>query len=139
MIYIGSDHAGFEQKEKIKKYFDKHKIEYKDMGCFNKSSVDYPIIAKSVCESIKTEFDRGILICGTGIGMSISANRFAHIRASLATRKKFAYFARHHNNANVLVLSGRFKSYFANLGIVKTFLNEEFDGGRHQKRIDMIS
>lgn len=139
MIYLGSDHAGFKQKEKLKKYFENKKIEYKDIGCYDESKTDYPLIAKAVCESIKSDNDKGILICGTGIGMSICANRFRHIRAGLAMNKKMAYFARHHNNANVLVLSGRYKSNFTNIRIVKTFLRETFDGGRHQKRIDMLS
>lgn len=139
MIYIGSDHAGFKQKEKIKKYLQKHSIEFKDKGCYDETRVDYPLIAKAVCESITKESDKGILICGTGIGMSISANRFKHIRAGLATSKKMAYYTRHHNNANVLVLSGRYKSTFANIRILKTFLQEGFDGGRHAERVNILS
>ena len=138
MLYIGSDHAGFNQKQKVIKFLDKQKIAFEDVGTFDNQSTDYPIYAKKLCESIKTDDDKGILICGSGIGMSIMANRFNHIRAGLAINKKMAYLARHHNNANVLVLQGRGKLNCQNIGIVKTFLNEPFDGGRHQKRVDML-
>ena len=138
MIFIGSDHAGFDQKQKIIEFLKKQEIPFEDVGTFDKQSTDYPIYAKKVCESIKSDEDKGILICGSGIGMSIMANRFNHIRASLAVNKKMAYLARHHNNANVLVLQGRGKLNCCNIKILKTFLNEPFDGGRHQKRVDML-
>ena len=138
MLYIGSDHAGFDQKQKIIKYLKKHNIDFVDVGTFDKQSTDYPIFARKVCENIKTEEDKGVLICGSGIGMSIMANRFNHIRASLAVNKKMAYLARHHNNANVLVIQGRNKFNLCNILILKTFLKENFDGGRHIKRIEML-
>ncbi|MBQ8749537.1 MAG: ribose 5-phosphate isomerase B [Clostridia bacterium] len=139
MIYIGSDHAGYAQKQKVIEYLKKNDIEYIDVGPFNEERTDYPIYAKLVCENIKDEQDKGILVCGSGIGMSICANRYSHIRACLAVNKKMAYLGRHHNNANVLVLQGRNKCTCTNIKITKTFLNETFDGGRHIDRINMLS
>ncbi|MGN1227499.1 MAG: RpiB/LacA/LacB family sugar-phosphate isomerase, partial [Christensenellales bacterium] len=112
---------------------------YKDVGCFSEERTDYPLYAKLVCESIQNENDKGILVCGSGIGMSICANRYPHIRASLSINKKMAYLGRHHNNANVLVLQGRNKCNFSNIRILKTFLKETFDGGKHAERVEMLS
>ena len=138
MIYIGSDHAGFQMKEKLKNYLTKNSYCFEDVGTHSIESCDYPIIAKSLCEKI-TNDDIGILICGTGIGMSIAANRFKNIRAGLCTTKKQAEMTRRHNNANVLVLQGRDMCYLKNISILKTFLLTSFEGGRHEKRVNMLS
>ena len=139
MIYIGSDHAGFIQKQKLVEYLKKKNIPFEDVGTNSTESTDYPIYAKKVCEHIKTKDDLGVLVCGSGIGMSMVANKYKHIRACLAVNKKMAYLGRHHNNANVLVLQGRNKLSICNIRILKTFLKESFDGGRHIKRLEMFS
>lgn len=139
MIYIGCDHAGFAMKQKIISRLKKDGIEFVDCGCYSDERTDYPIYAKKVCESIKNDSDKGLLICGSGIGMSICANRYKHIRACLAINCNMAYLGRHHNNANVLVLQGRNKTIDLNYKIMTTFLNEQFDGGRHTQRVEMLS
>lgn len=139
MIVIGSDHGGFELKTHIKKYLADNNIEYKDVGCFNEESVDYPDIAKALCGEITSgNAERGILICGTGIGISIAANKIDGIRAAVCTDEYCARMCRHHNNANVLCLGGRVVGRELAMSIVDVYLNEEFDGGRHQTRIDKI-
>lgn len=138
MIYIGCDHAGYELKCAVCEYLKENGFEFTDEGTYSTDSVDYPLIAKKVCEKIK-EDDRGILICGTGIGMSIASNRFKHIRAGLCYDTESAKLTRNHNNANVLVLRGRNQNTFESLKIVKTFLTEPFEGGRHQRRIDELN
>ncbi len=137
MIYVGSDHAGYELKCAVCEYLKENDLEYEDEGTYSLDSVDYPLIAKKVCEKIK-EGDRGILICGTGIGMSIASNRFKHIRAGLCYDAMSAKLTRNHNNANVLVLRGRNQIASDSLEIVKTFLTESFEGGRHQRRVDEL-
>lgn len=137
MIYIGSDHAGFKMKENLKKYMDKKAIAYTDVGTHSEQSCDYPIIAKDLATHI-TEQDKGILICGSGIGMSIAINRFKHIRAGLCTKKRQAYLSRLHNNANVLVLQGRNMCTLRNKIILDCFLNTAFEGGRHERRVKML-
>jgi len=134
MIYIGSDHGGFELKEKIRKLYP----DFIDCGTHSASSCDYPEIAKSVCSKMgKDSF--GILICGTGIGMSIQANRYPNVRAALATTPDIARLARDHNDANILCLGGRFIDEKLALEIVKTFLETPFSNeDRHNRRIEMI-
>src|SRR3989338_6721450 len=107
-LILGSDHAGFDLKERIKKYLEEAKIEYKDIGCFSENRCDYPDYARLVAGSIsKGEYEMGVLICGTGIGMSICANRFPKIRAALCRDINDAEMSRRHNNSNILVLGGR--------------------------------
>ena len=140
MIFIASDHAGVDLKDKVEKYLTKCELEFIDLGTNSTVSVDYPFYAKLLAENVlKNENAIGILICGTGIGMSIAVNRFSKIRGALCRTAKNAYFARRHNNANVLVLGGRDKlTQFGYKKIVKTFLSTQFEGGRHQRRIDLI-
>jgi ribose 5-phosphate isomerase B len=136
---LGSDHAGFELKEEIKKWFSSMKIRYLDVGVFNGNSVDYPDIAHSVAGTVqKKEIAYGILICGTGIGMSISANRFKGVRAALCYCKEYASLARRHNNANLLVLGGGFLDKKELSPILNAFVKTKFEGGRHLRRIRKI-
>lgn len=137
-IAIGSDHAGFELKEELKKYLC---IEHDtiDVGTNSTESTDYPDFAKKVCELIlKKEVDLGILICGTGIGMSITANKFKGIYAALCYDKNSASLSRRHNNANVLCIGGRTTKKEDAIEIVKTFLEESFEGERHERRFKKI-
>ncbi len=139
MIVIGSDHGGYELKTYIIKYFEENNIEYKDVGCYSEDSVDYPDIAEKLCKEITGgNAERGILICGTGIGISIAANKIKGIRAAVCTDEYCARMCRHHNNANVLCLGGRVVGRELALSITETYLNGEFEGGRHQNRIDKI-
>lgn len=136
-LIIGSDHAGYETKNfLLKELSDRFDIE--DVGSFNGEKCDYPIIAKELSEKVLANKDSfGILVCGTGIGMSIAANKFHGIRCANVTCKEFAKLAKEHNNANVLSLSGRFVSNDENLEIVNTYLDAEFEE-RHLTRIKMM-
>ena len=139
MIAIGSDHGGYELKNHIIKHLEEKGIELNDMGCFSEDSVDYPDIAEKVCAEINEgRAERGILICGTGIGISIAANKIKGIRAALCSDVYSAKMCRQHNNANVVCLGGRVTGRELAFMIVDTYLNEQFEGGRHQKRIDKI-
>lgn len=139
MIAIGSDHGGYELKNHIIKYLEEKGIELNDVGCFSVDSVDYPDIAEKVCAEINEgRAERGILICGTGIGISIAANKIKGIRAALCSDVYSAKMCRQHNNANVICLGGRVTGRELAFMIVDTYLNEQFEGGRHQKRIDKI-
>jgi ribose 5-phosphate isomerase B len=138
-IALGSDHAGWELKEEIKKYLSTQKIEYKDFGPYNEESVDYPDYTEKVGEALLSgKYDRGILICGTGIGMSIAANKIKGIYAALVDNTYTAVFARKHNNSNVLVLPGRMIAKNLANEIVKIWLATEYEGARHEKRLDKI-
>lgn len=140
MIALGADHGGFQIKEAIRKYLDTEKIEYKDFGTFDETSVDYaPIAAQAAHFVAEGQAEKGILCCGTGIGMSIAANKVKGIRASVCDNAYCAEITRHHNNANVLCLGGRIISEDQAVEFTKLFLNTEFDGGRHKRRIDEIS
>ncbi len=137
-IAIGSDHAGFELKEQIKKILDELKIPYVDYGTRDVQSVDYPDYAKQVAEAVQ-QGQRGILCCGTGIGMSIAANKFNGIRAAVCNDTFTAQLSREHNDCNVLVMGGRIiKDEKEASAVVKTWLETEFKGGRHQERLDKI-
>jgi ribose 5-phosphate isomerase B len=137
-IAIASDHAGYELKEKIKKALEQFHIEYEDLGPAGTDSVDYPDYARPVAEAVQNGF-RGILCCGTGIGMSIAANKFKGVRAALCHDEFTARMCRQHNDANVLILGGRvLKEAGQVAGIVKTWLETAFEGGRHQRRLDKI-
>lgn len=139
MIAIGSDHGGYELKNHVIKHLEENGIEFKDCGCFSEGSVDYPDIAEAVCsEILEGRAERGILICGTGIGISIAANKIKGIRAALCSDVYSAKMCRQHNNANVICLGGRVTGRELAFMIIDTYLNEDFEGGRHQKRIDKI-
>ncbi len=138
-IAIGSDHAGFELKETIKTFLKEKGIKVKDFGTHSEERVDYPDYAIPLAESVaRGEENFGILICGTGIGMSITANKVKGIRASLCSDVYSAHSAREHNNANVLCLGGRVLGKELAKEIVNTWLNASFLGGRHKRRIDKI-
>ena len=140
MIALGCDHGGYELKQEIIKYLEEHGLSYKDYGTFSTDSCDYPDYARAVAESVlNKECDRGILICGTGIGISIAANRFPGIRAANCTDCFMAEATRQHNDANILALGARVVGPGLALKIVDTFLNTEFSHDeRHQRRIEKI-
>ena len=138
-IIIGSDHGGFELKEIIREYILKKGIEVQDVGVFSADSVDYPDYAKKVGDEVKAgQGNLGILICGTGIGMSIAANKIKGIRCALCNDVYTAKMARGHNDANVLAIGGRVVGKGVALMIIDTFLNSNFEGGRHNTRISKI-
>lgn len=139
-IAIASDHGGFQYKEKIIELLQSQNIEYIDFGPLDETSVDYPDYAKPVAESVVNgACDRGILICGTGIGMSIAANKVPGVRCALVHDVFTAQVTREHNNSNILAMGQRVIGEGLMLLIVKTWLEAEFEGGRHQKRIDKVS
>ena len=140
MIAIGSDHGGFELKEAIKKHLDKRGLEYKDYGTYTKDSCDYPVYGKLVGHAVADgECDRGIIICGTGIGISITANKIKGVRAALCGDCFSAEATRLHNDANILALGARVTAEGLALKIVDTFLDTEFSGDeRHIRRIGLI-
>ena len=138
-IAIASDHGGFELKENIKKYLEERNIEVMDLGTYSEESVDYPVYGKACGEAVaKGEADRGIVCCGTGIGISIAANKVNGVRCALCTDVTMAQLTRKHNNANVLALGGRTTGLQTALDITAAWLDTEFEGGRHQRRIDML-
>lgn len=140
IIAIASDHGGFELKEEIKKDFDKRGIRCIDLGTDSEKSVDYPVFAAKLCAKILDgECALGILCCGTGIGMSIAANKFDGIRAACASDSFSVRFTRLHNDANVLCLGGRVVGAGLGCELANLFISTEYEGGRHQKRLDMIS
>ncbi len=139
IIGIGSDHGGFELKGHIVSHLKDMGIEVKDFGVHNENSVDYPDCAKPVCEAVLSgECERGILVCGTGIGISMAANKFNGIRAALCSDVFSAKMAKEHNNANIICLGGRVTGRELAFMIVDTFLEAEFQGGRHSDRIAKI-
>lgn len=139
MIAIGCDHGGLELKNAIIEHFKQTGVEFKDFGTFTEESVDYPVIAKKVCESIVGKECRlGILCCGTGIGMSIAANKINSIRAAACSETFSAELTRRHNNSNVLCLGGRVIGPGVAVKMVDLFINTPYEGGRHDKRIKMV-
>ena len=139
-IIIGCDHAAFRLKEQIRAWLGDRTIPVEDAGAFDENSVDYPDIARIVSEAISAgKFTRGILLCGTGIGMSLAANRFARVRAALCNDIFSATMSRRHNDANILVLGGRVIGDVLAFEIVDTWLREPFEGGRHQRRLDKFA
>jgi len=140
MIALGCDHGGFALKQEIMKHLDEQGIAYRDYGCYDEASVHYPIYAKAVAKAILSgECEKGILVCSTGLGISMAANRFAGIRAAVCTDPFCAKMTRLHNDANVLCLGGLVTGKGLATEIVDTFLTTEFSGGeRHIKRIQMI-
>jgi ribose 5-phosphate isomerase B len=138
-IAIGSDHGGFELKEKVVKFLIENKYEILDLGCNSSESVDYPKYGRLVGEAVvEKKADKGIVICGTGIGISIAANKVKGVRAALCTNTTMARLTREHNDANVLAMGGRIVGDVLALEMVEIFLTTEFEGGRHQKRIDLL-
>ena len=140
MIAIGSDHGGFELKQEIMAHLEKRGLEYKDFGTYTPESCDYPVYGKAVARAVASgACDRGIIICGTGIGISITANQIPGIRAALCTDCFCAEATRLHNDANILALGGRVVGPGLALKIVDTFLDTPFSGDeRHKRRISMI-
>ena len=138
-IFLSSDHGGFELKEKVKSFLIDNNFEYEDLGCSSLEPVDYPDFAKLLSKKLKdSNNSKGILFCGTGIGISMAANRFPHIRAALCTSVEMASKSRKHNDANVLALGGRILEDKLALEIVKEFLHTDFEAGRHSLRVDKI-
>ena len=139
MIAIASDHAGFALKEKIKKHLEELKFEVCDFGTENEESCDYPVFAKKACEAVVSgKCDRAILVCGTGIGMSMAANKVRGIRAAVCTETFAAKYTRLHNDANVLCMGARVIGEGVAIEITDTFITTEFEGGKHKRRIDMF-
>jgi ribose 5-phosphate isomerase B len=138
-IALGSDHAGFQYKEKIKVLLDELGHPWQDFGAFSEEPVDYPLFIKPVAEAVsRGEFERGIVLGGSGNGEAIVANKFPGIRCTLCWSLESARLARHHNDANVLSLGARLIPQETALEIVRIWLETEFDGGRHLKRIRLI-
>jgi len=138
-IIIGSDHAGFALKETVKSYLSSAGYRVFDAGTHREESVDYPDYGVPAAERVSLgEFEKGILICGSGVGMTIVANKFPGIRAALCLDEETARLSRQHNDSNVLVLAGRKTDSAAAERIVKTWMETPFEGGRHQKRLDKI-
>ena len=140
-IAIGSDHGGYELKQKfIEELKNQYQVEVIDCGCDSTDSVDYPDYGRKVGETVVSgQADRGIVICGTGIGISISANKVPGVRAALCTNEYMAMMTRKHNNANVLALGARVVGDELAKDILRVWLTTEFEGGRHQRRLDKIS
>lgn len=139
MIAIASDHGGFMLKQEIKNFLIQHKLDVEDLGTISLDSADYPDFAHRLAGGIvKKEFERGILICGSGIGMSMAANRHRGVRAALCTNEYMARMARRHNDANVLCFGERVVGVELAKAIVMIFLNNDFDGGRHERRVEKI-
>ena len=140
MIALGSDHGGYGLKQEIIGYLEEKGIEYKDYGCYDESPCDYPVFGKKAAQAVVSgECEKGILICGTGIGISIAANKIKGVRAALCHDVFSAKATREHNDANMLAMGARVFGPGLALMIVDTFLNTEFSNAeRHQKRIDML-
>ena len=139
MIAIGSDHGGYLLKEEIKKHLKDKGYEFKDFGTDSTASCDYPVYAEKVCRAVQSgECEKGILICGTGIGMSMCANKCKGIRAAVCGDHFSAEFTRKHNNANVLCLGARVIGAGVAMQLVDIFLTTEYEGGRHEKRVEMM-
>jgi len=139
-IAIGADHAGFAYKQEIVAYLEKEGYEVRDFGTYSEESADYPDFAHPVAEAVESgRFEKGILVCGSGNGVAITANKHAGIRAALCWLPELAALARQHNNANVLCLPERYISPEAALECVQTFLDTAFEGGRHERRVGKIS
>ena len=139
MIAIGSDHGGYKLKEEIKKYLEEKGIKYIDCGCMNEESVDYPNIAKEVAKLVQSKkVDKGILICRSGIGMSVVANKFKGIICTPCHNEYTAKYSRLHNNSNILAIGADDVTENEAICILRMWLATEFEGGRHQERLDII-
>lgn len=139
MIAIGSDHGGYKLKEEIKKYLEEKEIEYTDCGTFNEERAEYPEIAQAVATEVQDrQAEKGIIICRSGIGMSIVANKFKGIRCAKCSDEEEARFSRMHNDANMLALGADYMDENKAIRIVRTWLATEFEGGRHEERVKII-
>ena len=139
MIALGCDHGGYALMQSVKAHLDELGLEYKDFGTYSTDSCDYPVYAKAAANAVASgECEKGILICGTGIGISIAANKVKGIRAALCSDCFSAEMSRRHNDANMLAMGARVLGEGLALKIVDIFLNTPFDGGRHARRVDMI-
>ena len=140
MIALGCDHGGYAIKEAIKKYLEESGIEYNDFGTYSEESVDYPVYAKKVADAVASgECEKGVLCCGTGIGISIAANKVKGIRAAVVTNEFCAEMTRRHNDANIIAMGGRVISEEQAVKFTKIFIETPFDGDRHIKRVQMIT
>jgi ribose 5-phosphate isomerase B len=138
-IAIGSDHGGFELKKHIVSYLEKKGYEFRDFGVYNSESVDYPVISREVAEHVASgEYSKGILICGSGLGVAIAANKIKGVRAVTCSETYSARMSRQHNNANILTMGGRVVGADLATDIVEIWLNTDFEGGRHERRVNMI-
>lgn len=140
MIALGADHGGYELKEAVKKHLDEIGVTYKDFGCFSTESVDYPDMAEPACRAVVAgECDKALLFCGTGVGISIAANKIHGIRACCCSDYFSAKYTRMHNDANALCLGGRVVGAGLAIELVDVFLNTEYEGGRHAQRVAKIA
>lgn len=140
MIAIGCDHGGFEIKNAVIDYLKENGIDYKDYGCYSTDSVDYPVFAYQVATAVTSgEAELGILCCGTGIGISMAANKVKGIRAAVCSDAFCAEMTRRHNNANILCMGGRVIDSEKAVQLADIFLHTPFEGGRHEKRVQMIT
>jgi ribose 5-phosphate isomerase B len=140
VIALASDHAGYARKQAIIHHFTEKGIKFQDLGCYSDESCDYPDFAHKIAEAINNgEFPFGITFCGTGQGISITANKHQKIRSALCWNAEIAKLAKEHNNANICAIPGRFVSDDEAIAIVDAYLNAEFEGGRHQRRIDKMA
>ena len=140
MIAIGSDHGGLKLKEEIKKYLDEKQMKYIDVGCHSEENVDYPNIAKEVALKISSnECQNGILICRSGIGMSIVANKFKGVRCAKCNSEEEAKFSKMHNDANVITMGADYLTTEEAIRIIRIWIATQFEGGRHSRRIDLIT
>ena len=138
-IALAADHAGYEEKEKLKATLDEMGVKYDDMGTNSADSVDYPDYALKVAEAVSSgDYDQGLLVCGSGTGMAIAANKVPGIRAAVAWNEDIARLARQHNDANVLSIAARFTPYDEVKKIVKAWFDADFEGGRHVRRVEKI-
>ena len=140
IIALGADHGGYELKESIKKHLEEKGVEYIDYGSYTGEAIDYPIIAKKVADAIISgECGRGILCCGTGVGISIAANKVKGIRCACCSDYFSAYYTRLHNDANILAMGGRVVGAGLGIMMADVFLETEFEGGRHERRVGLIT
>ncbi len=140
MIAIGSDHGGYKLKEEIKKYFDEKGIEYRDFGTDSEERTDYPIYAKKVAQAVQSkECEGGILLCRSGYGMTVVANKFKGIRAASISNEEAAKFAKADDDINVITLGGDYLTINEAICIIRNWLATEFKGGRYAKRLEMIN
>lgn len=138
-IAVASDHGGFALKEKVKEHLIERGFDIEDLGTHSEESVDYPVYGKACGEAVASgKADLGVVVCGTGIGISIAANKVKGIRCGLCTSVEMAHLTKQHNNANILALGGRTTEPELALKIVDEWLDTEFEGGRHQRRVDML-
>lgn len=140
MIALGSDHGGYALKQHIIEYLDAHGLDYRDFGCHSTESCDYPVFAKAAAEAVASgECERGIVICTTGIGISIAANKVQGVRCALCTDPLMAEMTRRHNDANMLAIGAGFTGKNLAERMVEVFLSTDFEGGRHERRVNKLN